>query len=167
MSAIYEKEMRLYFVTPQGYVFLAAFWSLSSYFFYLYNLRAGSTDFRALFDMLFTIVLFLLPLLTMRSFSEERRQRSDVLSLTAPVTTGDIVLGKYLAALTLYAAGMAVTPLLALYTSFRGPVDGGLLALHFGGLFMLGAALIAVGILISSLTESQIIAASVETAAMI
>lgn len=159
MSAIYEKEMRLYFVTPQGYVFLAAFWSLSSYFFYLYNLRAGSTDFRALFDMLFTIVLFLLPLLTMRSFSEERRQRSDVLSLTAPVTTGDIVLGKYLAALTLYAAGMAVTPLLALYTSFRGPVDGGLLALHFGGLFMLGAALIAVGILISSLTESQIIAA--------
>ena len=165
MTAIYEKEMRLYFVTPQGYVFLAAFWSLSSYFFYLYNLRAGSTDFRALFDMLFTIVLFLLPLLTMRSFSEERRQRSDVLSLIAPVTTGDIVLGKYLAALTLYAAGLAVTPLFAFYTSFKGQVEGTLFALHFLGLFLLGAALIAVGLLISSLTESQIIAAVATLAA--
>ncbi len=159
MSAILKRELDAYFNTPLGYVFLAVYYLFAGYFFLRYNLYGNSTDMRGLFEMLFTVTLFLIPILTMRLMSEDRRSRTDQLLLMAPVSTLEILLGKFFAAVAVYLAAMAVTLIQALVLSRMAPVEWSVVLGHFLGLFLLGCALIAVGLFISALTENQIIAA--------
>lgn len=158
MLAILKRELSSYFTSPIGYVFLAVFYFFSGMFFYSV-LYSNSTDITYVFSGLFTVLLFVLPLLTMRLLSEEKKQKTDQLLLTSPVTLTGLVLGKFLAALCMYAIALAVTVVYALILAgFASPEWMVVIGNIFGSL-LLGAALISIGLFISSLTENQMVAA--------
>ena len=156
MGAIYRREIGAFFTSSIAYVFLAVF-----YFFFGSSLAMSTTDMSNLFTSLFFIVTILIPVLTMRLFSEEKKQKTEQGLLTAPVSIGGIVMGKYLAALTLYTIGLAIIFVYALILSFFGAVAWGIVISNILALFLLGAAFIAVTLFISSLTENQVVAAVV------
>lgn len=159
MIAILKRETNAYFDTPLGYVFLTVYYLFAGFFFFHYNLYGNSTDMRSLFSILFTVTLFLIPILTMRLMSEDRRTRTDQLLMMAPVSTLSIVMGKMLAAVIVYLAALCITLVQAVVLSTFAAVEWSVIIGHFLGLLLLGVALIAVGLFISALTENQIIAA--------
>ena len=114
MRAILKREFRAYFLTPLGYVLIAAMAFFTNYYFFTYNLYGATTDFSTLFSMLFPVVLFLVPVLTMRLLSEDKRLKTDQLLLTAPVSRISIVLGKYFAALFVYLIAISFSMIDAL-----------------------------------------------------
>ena len=114
---------------------------------------------RPLFQNMSVILLLMMPILTMRLFSEEKKSGTIELLLTYPVRDGEVLLGKYMAALTVFLAMLVLTVTYSLIVSWITPVEWGPLATGYLGLFLQGAAFIAIGILISSLTENQIVAA--------
>lgn len=111
------------------------------------------------FGSLFTICIFLIPILTMRLYSEEKKHLTDQLLLTAPISLFSLVMGKFLAALIMLALGLSVTLAQATALSFIADVGWPVILSSFAGLMMMGSALIAVCSFISSLTENQLIAA--------
>ena len=173
MLAIYRKEMRSYFINPIGYIYLGVFLVFSALLCCYTTIIAGTYDTANYFSYMIFSLIILIPILTMRLFAEERKMRTEQLLLTAPVSITGMVLGKYFAALTMYASGILLScinflPLYVIGAAERagdpystlhiGPVSseifGSLLAL-----LLLGAALIAVGTLVSALTENQLSAA--------
>lgn len=96
MSAIFRRELGAFFTSGIAYVFLAVFYLLAGLFFYMYTLSSSTTDMSGMFSMLFAVIIFLIPILTMKSFSEEKKQKTEQGLLTAPVGLGGIVLGKIL-----------------------------------------------------------------------
>lgn len=159
MGAIFRREFGAYFTSSIAYIFLAVFWIFSGYFFFASCLSAATTDMSNMFQSLFLIVIFLIPILTMRLFSEEKKQKTEQGLLTAPVSLGEIVFGKYFAALALYTVALLMPFVYALILSGFGVVEWGMVFANFLALFLLGASFIAVGELISALTENQIAAA--------
>jgi ABC-2 type transport system permease protein len=175
---IFKKEMRLYFTSPIAWVILSIFLIIAGFFFYnifVYYTRASMqaqmnpqmgrdlnvTDavLRPLFSNLSVILLLLMPLVTMRLFAEERRSGTIELLLTYPVRDGAVLIGKYLAALCLYALMLAFTLVYPATVLYFARVEWGPLATGYLGLLLMGATFISVGILASSLTENQIVAA--------
>lgn len=159
MSAIFKRELRAYFTSPLAYVVMTVFFFFSGLFF-SYVFSSGVADSTSIFGQLFTIVLFVIPILTMRLMSEDKRQKTDQILLTAPVKLGGIVLGKFFAALTVF--GIAISPMLVfqiIFSAFAESVDWLLFIGNVVGMLLLGASLIAIGLFISSLTESQVVAA--------
>ena len=173
MSAIYRKELRSYFINPIGYVYLGVFLVFSALLCCYTTLISGSYDTASYFTYLIFTFIILIPILTMRLFAEERKLRTEQLLLTAPVTITGMVLGKYFAALTIFVSGILVScvnfiPLYVIASAEKNGSDysmthlGPVTAEVFGSLLaviLLGAALIAVGTLISALTENQLSAA--------
>ena len=173
MLAIYRKEMRSYFINPIGYIYLGVFLVFSALLCCYTTIISGSYDTSSYFTFLILTFLILSPILTMRLFAEERKLRTEQLLLTAPVTITGMVMGKYLAALTMYVGGILISCInfLPLYiiakqenadnaTSLThiGPITGEIVGSVIA-VILLGAALIAVGTLISALTENQLSAA--------
>ena len=159
MIAILKREFLAYFRAPLGYVFICAMYFFTGYYFFTFNIFNNTTDTTTLFSMLFPVVLFLVPILTMRLLSEERRTKTDQTLLTSPVSRFGIVCSKYLAALCVYALAISGTLFMAVVLQFYSQPDWSVVIGNFIGLFLLGAALIAVCLFISSLTENQVIAA--------
>ena len=159
MGAIYRREIGAYFSSSIAYIFLAVAWIFTGLFFYYTCLVSATTDMSGMFQTLFLIFVFLIPLLTMRLFSEEKKQKTEQGLLTAPVSLGEIVFGKYFAALTLYTISLLMPFVYGLILSKFGVVEWGTVFANFLAQFLLGAAFIAVGGLISALTENQIAAA--------
>ncbi|MCI8793467.1 MAG: ABC transporter permease [Eubacterium sp.] len=168
MLAIYKKELHSYFTSVLGWVFIAFFLVMTGLYFVLYNLINGIINFSYVYDGIQMIFVFLLvPVLTMRSVAEENRQKTDQLLYTAPISITKIIAGKYLALITLLAAAMAIVctyPLLFNNLIGKAASNGETVdfAVAYGstfGFFLLGAAYIAIGLFISSMTESQVIAA--------
>lgn len=159
MSAIFRRELGAFFTSGIAYVFLAVFYLLAGLFFYMYTLSSSTTDMSGMFSMLFAVIIFLIPILTMKSFSEEKKQKTEQGLLTAPVGLGGIVLGKYFATILMYIFGVSIVLIYALIISYFGSVDWGILFSNYLALILLGAAFIAIGMFISSLTENQVIAA--------
>lgn len=166
MTAIFRRELAAYFITPIGYVYLTAFYLLAGYQ-YAVLLLSGSADMAAEFSFLYTVVVLLTPVLTMRLFSEERRQKTDQLLFSAPVTLGGVTAGKYFAAVAVYLLGIAVTLPQAVVLSFFGEVNWSLVAGNFAGIALVGMAAIALGMFVSAHTESQMVAAIGGFAAML
>ncbi len=176
---IYKKELRLYFTSAVAYAVITAFLFIMGWFFraIFFNyvsmsLQAAAnpmlaremnpTDvvMRPLLSNMSVILLFLTPLLTMRIFAEERRSGTIELLLTYPVRDGAVLLGKYLAALSLYGVMLALTLAFpAILWRFGARLEWGPLLTGYLGLVLMGSAFLAVGLLSSSLTENQIIAA--------
>ncbi len=159
MGAVFRKELLGYFTSPVGYIFLGVFFAASGFFFYSTALSVGSTDLSQLFIMLYFALLVLVPILTMRSFAEEKKQKTDQCLLTAPVSLGGIVIGKFLSAFVVYIIGISSTLIFALTVSVYAKPDWTVVAGNITGLVLLGASFIALGILVSSLTENQMVAA--------
>ena len=159
MSAIFRRELGAFFTSGIAYVFLAVCYLLAGLFFYMYTLSSSTTDMSGMFSMLFAVIIFLIPILTMKSFSEEKKQKTEQGLLTAPVGLGGIVLGKYFATILMYIFGVSIVLIYALIISYFGSVDWGILFSNYLALILLGAAFIAIGMFISSLTENQVVAA--------
>lgn len=159
MGAIYRREMSSFFNSSIAYIFLAVFYAFSGYFFSYSALKYATTDMSGVFSSIFIIILIVIPILTMRLFSEEKKQKTEQGLLTAPVSLTGIVLGKYFAALTLYTSGIAIFLLYALVLEYFGGVAWPVVLSNVFALFLLGAAFIAVACFISSLTENQVVSA--------
>ncbi|MBE6855920.1 MAG: ABC transporter permease subunit [Ruminococcus sp.] len=159
MGAIYRREINAFFTSGLAYVFLSVYFLFSGYFFYQGTLSQATTDTSPMFNALFLIVLFLIPILTMRLLSEEKKQKTDQGLLTAPIGLWSIVLGKYFAALTLFVIAESIVFVYALILSYFGTVVWSTLLANYFAMLLLGAAFIAVGVFISSLTENQMASA--------
>jgi ABC-2 type transport system permease protein len=159
MLAVFLKELRTYFTTPIGYIFMGVFLLISGILFTTRNVFAMNSDYSSFLGGLIFIFLLVTPLLTMRVLSEEKRQKTDQLLMTAPMGTGKIVSGKFLAALALYLITLIVTFLYPLFLSFHGRLDTAQIAGTYIGFFLLGASFISIGIFVSSLSDSQASAA--------
>ncbi|MBR5922938.1 MAG: ABC transporter permease [Clostridia bacterium] len=160
MVAIFKREFKSYFKTPIGYIFLALYYFFFGWFFSrLYE--AGSPELPSLIVSMALIATFTLPIITMRLLSDDRRQRIDQIIFTSPVRLSGVVLGKFLAAFCVYAIGFAPTVIyeIIIASNIKVNVFSYLYALL--GMFLLGAALISIGLFISSLTESPSMAAMI------
>jgi len=175
---IAKKEIKTYFTSPIAYVVIAVFLILVGFFFYSalswFNSQAiqmaqnpyyaqqmniNQMVYTPLFHNMSIILLLMLPLLTMRLFSEEKRTGTDELLFTSPVNVGQIILGKYLAALVVLAAMLGLTFFLSVFTFAYGNPELPQILNGYLGLFLMGAAFIAAGVFFSSLTENQIVSA--------
>ena len=178
MLAIYKKEMRSYFINPVGYVFIGVFLALSAGLCCYTTLQSNSYSTASYYYWLILSMIIIIPLLTMRTFSEERKMRTEQMLMTAPISITGMVMGKFLAAMTIYAGCLAAScvNLIPLYVMGKresnpdegvvaGPVTpevvGSLL-----GVLLVGAVFIAIGILISSMTENQLSAAVITIAVL-
>ncbi len=156
MLAIYKREMKAYFISPLGYVFLGVYLLISGAVFCfttLYQMTSELTEYFATMLFCFTV---LLPLLTMKLFSEEKKQRTEQLLLTAPVSVFSIVFAKFLAAYTMFAAATVFSGLYFVFLSFFGNVQAGLLFGNLLAILLIGMAFIAVGVFVSAITETQL-----------
>lgn len=166
MLAIFKRELKSYFSSPVGYVFLAVLYFFGGYYF-SQVLKMQSTRIDYVFSAMFSIVTIMVPLITMRLMSEDKKLKTDQLLFTAPVGLNGVVLGKYLAAFTMYLIGICSTFLYVIVLATFTAPDWNIFLGNFIALLLLGAALIAIGLFISSLTENQVVAAIGSLAAML
>lgn len=160
MFAIYMRELKSYFLTAIGYVYCGMFLVVSGLAFAQCTLLKQSTgSIGEYFVWMIIIFAVLIPLLTMKLIAEDRKTRTDQILLTSPVSVTGIVMGKYLAALTVYAATFLVNSFNFVLLAKYGEPNAISILTNILGVFLLGAAFIAVGIFLSSLTENQLIAA--------
>jgi ABC-2 type transport system permease protein len=160
MGAVFFREIRSYFQTITGFIFLGLFLLFAGIIFAMSNLwPPGTSDFRSTLTFLNFIFLIGVPILTMRLLSEESRQKTDQLLLTSPTPLTAVVVGKYLAALALLTVALLITGIFPAMISTSGLVVGSELLCAYLGVFLLGASLISVGVFVSSLTDNQVSAA--------
>lgn len=160
MSAVFKREFKTYFTSPIGYIVLAMIFGLSGYYFFMYNLANGYADLSYVFSSVLSfLMLLVLPVLTMRLMSDDKRQKTDQALLTAPVSLTGIVLGKFFAAFLLFTIGISIMLVFAVIIATQVTPDWLVIFGNFIGLLLLGGMIIAIGLLISCLTESQFVAA--------
>ncbi len=167
MIAVFKHELKIYFHSLTAYVFgafLLAFVGIGAM---MYNIQAAVSNFEFVLNFCSLVFAVIVPVLTMRVIAEERKQKTDQLLYALPITTTHVILGKYLSLLTVYLIPLAMIALYPLLFSQFGDVY---LLTSYGSLFaffLLGAALLAVGVFISSLTENQGMAAGIGIAAIL
>jgi ABC-2 type transport system permease protein len=166
VAAIFKKELRSYFASPLGYVFILFYLLVSNGFFFFIQdfFRANQASMRGYFMTLPWIFLFFVPAVTMRLWAEERKLGTLELLLTMPLRETEVVLGKFLASLAFLAIALASTVTVPLSIGVLGRPDWGVIAGSYAGALFLGAAYLAIGLWISSLTESQVVAFIVSVA---
>ncbi len=175
MWAVCKKEIQNYFYSPIGYVFIAIFMLISAVIFFNINLTqntygtgySGSGGYATSLQNMTIYLSFITPVLTMRIFAEERRNKTDQLYLTSPISITSVVLGKYAACLFVLIIAMLLNLIfpimLAIYTT-SGTLSVAMLFVQYVGFFLIGATFMAIGVFISSMTESQVVAAVVSFA---
>ncbi len=161
MRAIWKRELQAYFFTPVGYVFMGVFLLLSSAMFYSVIMQNRSSDLPTFIGMMSYLWMLLCPVLTMRLLAEERQKRTDQLLLTSPVSLPGMVLGKYLAALTLMLLTVLLTLLFVLIVAIYGAVYPAELLASYLGFVLQGCAFIALDLFISGCAGNQVTAAGV------
>ena len=159
MCAIYKKELRAYLTSMTGYIFMAVLLAVTSLYYVANCLVGGYPVFGAVLSSVYFVLLIIVPVLTMRSMAEEKRQKTDQLLMTAPVSLWKIVLGKYLAMITIFLIPMAVICLYPLILLQFGSVSLPMAYTAILGYTLFGAACLAIGLFLSAVTESQVIAA--------
>jgi len=180
MLAIYKKELRSYFTNPLGFVFVGIFLAVSALLFSYTTFLSKTYDTSSYFLLMIFVLVLLLPLLTMRLFAEEKKLRTEQLLLTAPISLTGMVLGKFFAAFTMFFGCMLVScinfiPLyviaaaergnLSYATTYVGPVTAQIVGSMIA-IVLIGAVFIALGTLVSTLTENQLAAAIITMAAI-
>ena len=159
MLAIYKKELKSYLTSMQGYVFMAFIMLVLGIYFTAYNLNYASPDFGTTLNSVTFVFLIITPILTMRILAEEKRNKTDQLLFTSPVPIWKIVFGKYLGMVTIYLIPVVITLFYPLILAKYGTVSYPMTLTAIVGFVFLGCANIAVGLFLSSITESQVIAA--------
>ncbi len=155
---IFNKEFKDYFSSPIAYIVIAIFLAVTGWLFFSTFFVYGQVDLRRFFSLLPFLFALVVPIITMRLFSEELNVGSYELLLTLPVTFSDIILGKFLAAVAFIAAILVPTLAYPIFISFLGQLDWGVVAGSYIGAILLGAAYAGIGLFASSLTRNQIIA---------
>lgn len=168
MTAVFKREIKAYFVTPVGYVFIGVYLLFAGAFFYMFTLSGssptpgiGAADFSPMFSMMFFVLMLTVPLLTMRLFSEEKRNKTDQLLLTSPLSLFGLVAAKFSAAYSIFLISAAVMPVYGLVTAYFTDVSWRTIAGNMTGLLLVAAVFVAAGLFASSLTENQPVAAIV------
>lgn len=159
MTAVFKREMGAYFASPLGYVFIAIFYFFSGAFFYLFTLSSMTTDLSYVFIGMFFVMMIFIPVLTMRLLADDKRQKTDQLILTAPVSLMRVVMGKFLAAFAVFLIGVAIMLVYGIALSCFTAVNWSMILGNIFGMILMGSVYIAVGVFVSSLTENQMIAA--------
>ena len=160
MQAIYKKELRSYFKGAFGYVIVALLLLFTGIFTVVMNLALSYSDFAYTLASQKTVLIIIVPLLTMRSIAEERHSKTEQLLFSLPLRIHEIVLGKFFAMLTVFLVPTLISALYPLILSGMGSISFGSAYTAILGYFLMGAALIALCTLISSLVENQILAAA-------
>ncbi len=158
MKAILKRELKSYFTSPIGYIVMTVLVLFSGIYF-SQMLSYGYGEMGYVFQGMFTIIFLVTPILTMRLFSEDRRQKTDQAIFTAPVSIIRVVLGKYFATFLFFAICFAPTVVFQLILSAFVSADWLAFLCKLLGVLFLGGALISVGVFVSSLTESQVVSA--------
>ena len=159
MLAIYKRELKSYLTSMVGYLFMFFVLLIAGIYFSAYQLSAAYPKFEYTLNAMTFVFLIAVPILTMRVLAEERKQKTDQLLLTSPVSVSGIVMGKYLALVTIYAIPVVILATYPLIMSKFGTVEFGSAYTALLGFFLLGSANIAIGVFFSAITESQVIAA--------
>ncbi len=175
MSAIYKRELLAYFTSPIGYVFSAIFFVVSGFCFINTTVAVETTNSVGYFTMILLFFVILIPLLTMKLLSEERKLGTEQLLLTGPVSLVGIICAKFFAAFTIFAVTLGISStlnMLSLYNFIAKPQEYVITNMNLPtvfacivGVLLIGAVFIAIGLFISSLTENQIVAAIVSIGA--
>ncbi len=160
MLAVFKREFKSYFMGPLGFIIIAVFTLFSGMAFSMI-FSSGSPAVEGVVNFMSTVVIFATPFITMRLISEDRRQKVDQLLLTSPASVTGIVMGKFLAALSLYAVGLSALLIYPFIISYYAVIDWALYLYALFGILALGAVMIAIGMFISSLTESPVVSAAI------
>lgn len=159
MKAILKRELSSYFSSPIAYIVLSVFFAFTGLFYVATCYENSISTLSYVFSNAFFVVIFIIPLITMKSFSEEKRQKTDQALLTSPVSLFEIVFSKFLGAFILFSMCCSIFFVYSFVLGLHGDVDW---AVNIGtvvGLLLLGGALISINIFISVMTESQVVAA--------
>ena len=159
MLAIWKREVQNYFLTPIGYVFIGVFLLCGGVFFFLSNIASSSSSLETLFGNMIYLFMLVMPILTMRLLSEEKRTKSDQLLLTSPLSITQIVVGKFLAAATVLFATMVVMLIYVVIICCYSTPYPGMIVSNYLGFFLVGCCYVSIGVLMSALTENQVSAA--------
>lgn len=159
MLAIYKKEMKSYFTSIIGYLFMAFFLVMLGIYHVVYNMVQGYADFAYPLSGVVMVFVLLVPMMTMRLMAEENRQKTDQLLFTSPLSIPKIILGKYLAVISVFGIVMLFTCLYPLFMTEYGTINLKYAYTAILGFFLLGAAYMAIGLFISAMTENQVFAA--------
>ena len=160
MIAIFKRELRAYFISPIGYIFVAVFLAVAGALFSFTTIQSGAgTDVSFYFLTIIFTFIVLIPLLTMRSLSEERKTKTEQMLLTAPVSLMGIIFGKFLAAFVLFT-GTFLLSCLNFYVLYNfGEPNSAVLVGNIISIILVGSAFISIGLFISAMTENQLTAA--------
>ena len=159
MKAIFKREFESYFKSPLGYIFLALFLAFSALVFFSTNISYGTTIMTNYFMSICYIFVVVVPLLTMKMFSEERKLKTDQLLLTSPVKVTEIVMGKFLSGIAVLGIAVGITLLYLVFMRLYGNPAVAQSLVGYIGIMLYGAMLTAMGMFISSLTQSQVVSA--------
>ena len=159
MGAILKRELGAYFSSATAYVVMAVYFLFSGLFFNFYVFSQNSTNLTYVFNNMFYIIMFLIPIITMKTFAEEKKQKSDQALLTSPCSLTEIVLGKFLGAFVMYTLCTCIFLVYAIVISFFAQPQWSVILCTFLGTLLLGGSMIAINVFISVLTESQVVAA--------
>lgn len=159
MGAIFRRELSSYFTSSIAYVFLTCFYLEAGYIFFYGTFNSGTSNLSVFFSSLLLSNIILIPILAMKTFSEEKKQKTEQGLLTAPISLTSIVLGKYFAVMVVYLCGISIVFVYSLILSVFGTVDWIMVISNYVAFVLLGAAFMSICVFISSLTENQAIAA--------
>jgi ABC-2 type transport system permease protein len=167
MLAVFKRELRAYFTSSTGFIFMGFFLLLSGFFFAMTNLFPASPDYNSVLGSITFIFLIVVPILTMRLMPDDKRQRTDQLLFTSPTSLTGIVLGKYFAAVSVFVLTLLITCIYPIILSFFGNLATWEIVGGYIGFLLLGSAFISIGLFISTLTENQVIAAVITFSALL
>ena len=166
-AVVFRRELGSYFRSPIAYVVIAAFMALSGYFFSIALFATRLAEMSFTFHNVSVVLLFIAPIITLKALVEERRSGTDELLLTAPISVPAIVLGKFLAAVGVFAVMLSGSLIFPAILGYLGDPDAGPIVSGYLGLFLLGSALLAAGIFASSLTQDVVVSGMIGFAAML
>lgn len=167
MEAIYKREIRSYFLSPIAYVFIGTFMLIAGIFFSLTNILGLNTNFASTIGSVTFIFIIIVPVLTMRLFAKEKKEKTDQLLLTSGVSVQSIVLGKYFAAISVFLFTLLTSLIFPFIISFFGAAILGEVVSAYIGFCLLGFVMIAIGMFVSASTENQVVAATLTAAIML
>ncbi len=162
MSAIFKRELKAYFTSPIGYIFMAIYLAISGAVFCFTTLMLQSSSVSFYFTIMIFFYIILVPLLTMKLLSEEKKLKTEQILLTAPVSLFEVIFAKFLAAFVLFAGTFLISCLeFAVLYLYSDTINTAAIISSAVGVLFLGGAFIAIGLFISSLTENQLVSAIV------
>lgn len=159
MCAIFKREFKSYFSSPVGYVCVAAIAAIYGFFYYNVMLTGSSSYITSVYSSVYLFGMMIIPVITMRSISEDRKNKTDQALLTAPVGVTSIVLGKFFGAYIVFVIASTFGIIPAVVLEFFGSPSWGIIIGNYIATLLYGGAMISIGVFISSLTVSQVIAA--------